>query len=45
MDVIVGGNLGAYMVFTNCGPVIGASKVTNEMYYTVHSFDVSSQVG
>lgn len=33
------------MVFTNCGPVPGASKVTDAIFYTVHSFDVSSQVG
>ena len=34
----------AYMAFTNCGPVPGAAKVTDAIYYTVHSFDVSSQV-
>jgi hypothetical protein len=38
-----GGNQGAYMVFTNNGPVLGGTEVSASLYYTVHSFDVSSE--
>lgn len=37
-----GGNLGAYMVFTNCGVMPHATQVTNTLYYSVHQYDMSA---